>query len=129
VLDSSYSCDRSVADDIAPRVAALSGRYVAIAGSYSCGPPGFPCSGPHLLVFDLRTGQIRHAIDGGGSSSGLLLKRNGSLAYVLGERLVRVDATGTAVLDEGGIDPSSLAASPGRLFWMHGDAPRTAPFN
>jgi hypothetical protein len=33
------------------------------------------------------------------------------------------------VLDEGpGIDASSLAASSTRLYWMHGEAPRTAPF-
>jgi hypothetical protein len=129
VLDSWYSCECSVADDLPPRVAALSGRYVAIASSYSCGPPGFPCAGPDLVVFDLRTGRIRHAVEGGGRSGGVLLKRNGSLAYVLEGRLVRVDAAGAVVLDEGaGIDPGSLAAARGRLYWMHGDTPRTATF-
>jgi hypothetical protein len=128
VLDSWYSCGCSVADDTAPRVAALAGRFVAVAGSYSCGPPGFPCSAPDLYVIDLRSGRTRHVIDGGGTSA-VLVKPNGSIAYLLGSQLIRIDATGTAVLDEGpGIDPKSLAASAGRLYWMNGETPRTAPF-
>jgi hypothetical protein len=132
VVDSWYGCGCSVADDIAPRVAALAGRFVAVAGSYSCGPPGFPCSAPDLYVIDLRSGRARHVIDGGGTSA-VLLKPNGSIAYLLGSQLspqlIRIDATGTAVLDEGpGIDPKSLAASAGRLYWMNGGTPRTAPF-
>ncbi len=125
-----YSCDCSVGDSSQPQTW-LTGRFAAV-NSYSCSPISiFPeCSG-RLRVYDLRTGgKARHAIDTGGPVSAPLLKRNGSLALLIDGRLIRMDATGTAVLDEGpGIDLDSLAASRNRLYWMRGDAPHTAPFN
>jgi hypothetical protein len=87
-----------------------------------------PCTG-RLRVIDVRSGRARHTADTGGSLSALLVKRNGSVAFLLGERLMRIDSSGAAVLDEGpGIDPLSLAASRNRLYWMRGGAPQSAPF-
>jgi hypothetical protein len=125
-----YSCGCSVGDASQPQ-AWLTGRFVAV-NTYSCSPISLvPECGGRLRVYDLRRGgKARHEIDTGGPVSAPLLKRNGSIALLVGGRLIRVDTTGTAVLDEGpGIDADSLAASRNRLYWMRGDAPQTAPFN
>jgi hypothetical protein len=128
VLDSWYDCGCSIGDE-QPSQVWLSGRYAAL-NRWSCSPidPMAPCSG-RLRVIDVRSGRARHTADTGGSLSALLVKRNGSVAFLLGERLMRIDSSGAAVLDEGpGIDPLSLAASRNRLYWMRGGAPQSAPF-
>jgi hypothetical protein len=80
-------------------------------------------------VVDLRSGRALHTADTAAPLSALLVKPNGSVAFLLGEHLIRLDSTGSAVLDEGpGIDPDSLAASANRLYWMRDGATQTAPF-
>jgi hypothetical protein len=128
LLHTWYNCSCSTGDEPDPDVG-LAGRYAAV-NNWSCPPPGAPgtCVG-RLRVIDLRSGRVRHAADTGAPLSALLVKPNGSVAFLLGERLIRIDSTGTATLDEGpGIDPASLAASSNRLYWMRGGAPQTAPF-
>jgi hypothetical protein len=56
-----------------------------------------------------------------------VIKPNGSVVYLLGQRLIRIDSRGSAVLDEGpGIDFASLAFNATRVYWLHDNAPRTA---
>jgi hypothetical protein len=125
VLASWFSCDCSIADESAPQVW-LAGRHVAV-NEYSCSPidPMAPCTGA-MRVFDLRTGRVRHSAETGGFID-LVLKPNGSVAYVLGQRLFRIDSRGSALLDEGpGIDSGSLAVNRTRVYWLHDNMPRTA---
>jgi hypothetical protein len=126
-LASWFSCGCSIGDDPEPQVW-LAGRHVAV-NQYSCSPidPMSPCVGS-LKVVDLRSGRVRYSADTG-SLGGLVIKRNGSVAYVLGQRLIRIDSTGSTVLDEGpGIDGDSLAANPTRVYWMSDGVPKTASF-
>ena len=126
-LASWFNCGCSIADDPEPQVW-LAGRHAAV-NQYSCSPidPMAPCSG-RLSVFDLRTGRVRYSAETS-SLSGLVIKPNGSVAYVLGQRLIRIESSGSTVLDEGaGIDGDSLAANRTRLYWMRGGVPKSAPF-
>ena len=62
-----------------------------------------------------------------GASIGLAIKPNGSVGYVLGQQLFRIDSRGSALLDEGaGIDSASLAVNRTRLYWLHDNVPRSA---
>jgi hypothetical protein len=94
-----FSCGCSIADDPDPQVW-LAGRHVAV-NQYSCSPidPMAPCTGT-LRVFDLRSGRVRHSAETG-ALTGLVIKPNGSVVYLLGRRLIRMDSRGSAVLDEG----------------------------
>jgi hypothetical protein len=79
-----------------------SGRRTSLAGWFSCGA---------------ETGAL----------IGLVIKPNGSVVYLPGQRLIRIDPRGSTVLDEGpGIDPASLAVNRTRVYWLHDNAPRTA---
>lgn len=126
VLARWYNCGCSIGDQEAPQVW-LAGRHVAV-NQYSCSPidPMAPCQG-ELDVFDLRTGRVRYRADTGGFI-GLVIKPNGSVGYVRGPQLFRIDSRGSALLDEGpGIDSNSLAVNRTRLYWLHDNLPRTAP--
>jgi hypothetical protein len=125
VLASWYSCDCSIGDEIAPQVW-LAGRHVAV-NRYSCSPidPMSPCTGT-MEVTDLRTGRVRYSADAGGFI-GLVIKPNGSVAFVLGQQLIRIDTRGTALLDQGpGIDSGSLAVNRTRVYWLHDNIPQSA---
>jgi hypothetical protein len=103
-----------------------SGRRTGLASWFSCS-----CSigdDPEPQVW-LAGRHVRYSADTG-SLGGLVIKRNGSVAYVLGQRLIRIDSTGSTVLDEGpGMDGDSLAANPTRLYWMRDGVPKTASFH
>lgn len=123
VLARWFSCECSIADEPDPQVW-LAGRHVAV-NSYFCPPDASPCRGD-LEVFDLRTGRSRYgaATD---SLIDLVIKPNGSVAYLRGPQLFRIDSRGSALLDEGpGIDGGSLAVNRTRVYWLHDDLPRTA---
>jgi hypothetical protein len=125
VLAAWFSCGCSIGDAPDPQLW-LRGRFAAV-NQYSCSPidPMQPCTGS-LEVVDLRSGRVRHRADTG-SLANLLLTRRGSVAYVLGQRLLRIDSRGAAVLADGpGIDAGSLAAAPGRLYWMQDGLARSA---
>jgi hypothetical protein len=130
LLTSWFNCDCSMGDD-SPPTTWLTGRFVALR-YVSCPPAGIPavpptCAGS-FKVIDIRTGKTTHAVDD--APSDLVLKRNGSVAYVIGSRVVRVDVSGVKVVDEGpGIEPDSLAANGRLLYWTRGGVARSAPFN
>jgi hypothetical protein len=116
-------CECSIADEPAPQVW-LAGRHVAV-NSYFCPPDQSPCSGG-MAVVDLRTGRVRHRAKTGALIA-LVIKPNGSVAYVLGPQVIRIAPRGSALLDEGpGIDDGSLAVNRTRLYWLRNNQPQTA---
>jgi hypothetical protein len=69
---------------------------------------------------------VRYSADTGALID-LVIKPNGSVAFVLGAQLIRIDSRGRALLDEGpGIDSVSLAVNRTRLHWLHDNVPQTA---
>jgi hypothetical protein len=87
--------------------------------------PMSPCRGT-MEVTDLRTGRVRYSADAGGFI-GLVIKPNGSVAFVLGQQLIRIDTRGTALLDQGaGIDSGSLAVNRTRVYWLNDNIPQSA---
>lgn len=126
LLYSWYNCGCSTGDEAPPNVW-LTGHYVAVSQA-SCVPLSLPatCAG-RLRVVNLRTGHTTHRA--ARSPSGLLLKPNGSVAYVA-DHLVRADHNGVTVLDSSpGIDPNSLATDGHHLYWRRDGYPQVAPFN
>jgi hypothetical protein len=125
LLTTWFNCGCSMGDD-APPTTWLTGRFVAIAFQ-SCPPPavGGACTGS-LQVKDIRTGKTTHS---GGYPSDLVLRRDGSVAYVSGDQVIKKDLNGTKVVDQGPrIEPNSLAANASRLYWIRDGVPRSAPF-
>jgi hypothetical protein len=123
VLARWFSCECSIADEPDPQVW-LAGRHVAV-NQYFCPPDASPCRGS-LRVFDLRTGRGTYGAVTGALVD-LVIKPNGSIGYLLGRQLYRIDSRGSALLDEGpGIDGGSLAVNRTRLYWLHDNLPRTA---
>lgn len=123
VLARWFNCECSIADEPAPQVW-LAGRHVAVNSSF-CPPDQSPCSGG-MAVFDLRTGRVRYSAETGALID-LVMKPNGSIGYLLGQQLYRIDSRGTALLDEGsGIDGGSLAVNRTRLYWLRDNLPQTA---
>ena len=123
-----FSCECSIADETQPDTW-LTGRQVAVH-DHGCSPiEAMNCFG-RLTTIDLRSRKVRHRINTGGSLGDLLLKANGSLAYLSGGALTKVDTTGSTVVDPGpGVDPGSIAANRGRLYWSNGGVARFAPFH
>lgn len=127
LLATYFSCDCSTGDE-QPPTTWLTGRFAAVTKS-SCPPPGLPdpCVGS-LRVVDVRTGKTIHAASS--APSELLLKRNGSIAYVIGNKVVAYDGDGVRTVDEGpGLEPDSLAANGRLLYWTRGGVARSAPFD
>jgi hypothetical protein len=123
VLARWFSCECSIADEPDPQVW-LAGRHVAV-NQYFCPPDASPCRGS-LRVFDLRTGRGTYGAVTGALID-LVIKPNGSIGYLLGRQLYRIDSRGSALLDEGpGIDGGSLAVNRTRLYWLRDNLPRTA---
>ena len=106
VLARWFSCECSIADEPDPQVW-LAGRHVAV-NQYFCPPDASPCRGT-LRVFDLRTGGALYGA-ATGTLIDLVIKPNGSIGYLVGRQLYRIDTRGPTLLDEGpGIDGGSLA--------------------
>ena len=123
VLARWFSCECSIADEPDPQVW-LAGRHVAV-NQYFCPPDASPCRGT-LRVFDLRSGRALYGAVTGALID-LVIKPNGSIGYLLGRQLYRIDSRGPTLLDEGpGIDGGSLAVNRTRLYWLHDNVPRTA---
>ena len=123
VLARWFDCGCSIADEPAPQVW-LAARQVAV-NEYFCPPDASPCSGT-LRVFGLRTGRALYSA-ATGTLIDLVIKPNGSIGYLLGQQLYRIDSRGPLLLDEGpGIDGGSLAVNRTRLYWLHDNLPRTA---
>jgi hypothetical protein len=99
-----------------------SGRRTSLAGWFSCGCSIADDPEPQVWL----SGRVRHSAETG-ALIGLGIKPNGSVVYLLGQRLIRIYPRGRTVLDEGpGIDPASLAVNRTRVYWLHDNAPRTA---
>ena len=123
VLARWFNCGCSIADEPAPQVW-LAGRHVAV-NSYFCPPDQSPCTGA-MAVVDLRTGRVRYSAETGALID-LVIKPNGSIGYLLGRQLYRIDSRGSALLDEGpGIDGGSLAVNRTRLYWLRDNQPHTS---
>lgn len=121
---------------------ALSGHFVAFARDDRCGA----CSGffTHVIVKSLFSGRdlYREAApadqeEGDGGVTALVVKRNGSVAWLARDftggdeetQVVARDGDGRRLLDRGpGIAPGSLALSENRatIYWLHDGAPRSA---
>jgi hypothetical protein len=113
---------------------ALSGRFVA----YQYLDCREDCSRSEVRVLDLKTGAKRKspkAGTGSGGITGLVVKRNGSAAWIreVGRSYGEVHtftASGESVLDSGaGIEPFSLALAGSRLYWTKDGLAATALFD
>lgn len=107
--------------------------YSARGSSSQCTKyqPGAPeCFYAYVASFDLRTGARKAITDGFALSP--VLSTKGWFAWVsapdpLGSRtVIGVDGTGGRTLDEGGIDPASLAFAGSRLGWRRDGAAQSA---
>ncbi len=100
-----------------------------------------------VVVRDLRSGRILHRVPTGvpakpqrhgetgiGRTTGLVVKNDGAVAWIVstaeelgGYQVHAVDNSGSRVLASGeNIDPSSLALVGSRLYWMQGGVPASA---
>jgi hypothetical protein len=128
-LHSWFNCDCSASDDSAPRVW-LTGRYVAINWE-TCDDIDPEDCRAFMKVVDARSGRVRHRYDSDVIDE-LILKRNGSVAFTAGVQLIRIDTTGTTVLDDGGIFvfvPQDLSTNGSTLYWTTNGQARSAPFH
>jgi hypothetical protein len=99
VIGGWFSCGCSIAGEQPPDVR-LTGRRVAVH-DHGCSPiDAMSCLG-RLTVTDLRTRRVRHSTSTGGSLGDILLKANGSVAYLSGGRITKADRSGTTVVDPG----------------------------
>src|SRR3954451_16302211 len=102
------SCDCSVSDEPTPKLW-LNGEAVAV-NRYGCPPPGLEgdCAGT-VTSFDLRQRVKRHGEDvPKGFVAQLVLKPNGSFAYIADDTVRKADSAGTAQIDPGpGIENGS----------------------
>ena len=122
ILDSWLAC--ACPETQPPPDVWLAGRHVAVRRTLC--PPGGACVAS-LRVTDLRYGQIRHELYTTDNLGAIVLKPNGSHAYIQGGRLIRADGRGIAMIDPGpGIH--SLATSRGRLYWTKQQTPHVVSF-
>lgn len=100
-----------------------------------------------IVARNLSNGRVIHKVPtaeapgpkiaGGGLATGLVVKNDGSVAWIVqtkGEPAVyevhAVDRTGSRLLASGGdIDPSSLALAGSMLYWTQGGRPASAVLN
>jgi hypothetical protein len=122
-----------------PGIPVLAGRYVA----YSTSGSGIGDESDRIYVYDLRVGR-RFLVVGSNFIRGVVLKRNGSVAWVEGSTVDPGDnqptvyqirkfsneaRQGVELVDRAAdIDPNSLTLSADRtaIGWLRGGAPRSA---
>jgi hypothetical protein len=113
--------------------------------AYEWSKPTTPVSQWFVIVRDLRTGRTVHReptgagkgeSDGVGATTALVVKSNGSVAWIVnaegegGPEVHVVDTTGSRLVARGtDIDPTSLALAGSRLYWAQGGKPFSAPLN
>jgi hypothetical protein len=119
------SCDCSVADEPQP-IVWLNGESVAVHKSF-CPPDGSPCTGT-VASFDIRKRVRKYREDvPGGLISDLVLKSNGSFAYIANDTVRKADTAGIGQLDPGpAIEKGSLARAGSTVYWTKAGAPFSA---
>lgn len=116
--------------------AKVAGRYVAFFYFFTGRGPS---DGP-VAVIDMVTGHRTFSERTGYAYGGLVLKANGSVAWIASPpgvvaspqpfEVTRHDSTGTATVASGPeIDRYSLAAGGSWLYWTNARSPRSAPFH
>lgn len=141
LLDSWYSCECSVGDQYGSNVR-VAGRFVALNDADYGSPSDTTDQTGSLRVVDLLDARVLLRYDTGGYVDELAFKRNGSAAFVFNTirnsssrdfdgRLVRVDRTGTEVLDQQAVEEGSLALAPNgtHIYWRTGGQYRGAPID
>jgi hypothetical protein len=119
----------SIADE--PRPTIWLNREAVAANNGFCPPDSSPCTG-RVGSFDVRHHVKRYLEDvPGGVVSQLVLKPNGSFAYIAGDGTVRkADANGIGQLDPGpAIEKGSLALAGSIVYWTKAGAPFSARLN
>jgi hypothetical protein len=119
-------------DEIGPYHFAVGGRFAAFDFS-ECGRTD--CAESFVKVVDVRTGKSRHAPlapPGAGKITDLVVKRNGSVAWIRGfaggaARVERLDSRGHAVLERSpDVGPTSLRLAGSSLHWTSAGTDRSA---
>jgi hypothetical protein len=111
-----------------PRPAIWLNSDAVAANNGFCPPDASPCTG-RVGSFDVRH-RVRKYLEDvpGGVVSELVLKSNGSFAYIAGDGTVRkADAAGIAQLDSGpGVEAGSLARAGSIVYWTKAGQPFSA---
>jgi hypothetical protein len=112
------SCDCSTSDEPQPTI--WLNRETVAANEYGCPPPGAgdECSGI-VASFDVRRRVKRYAeVVPGGIVDNLVLKPNGSFAYIAADTVRKADSAGVGQLDAGpGVEEGSLARAGSIVYW------------
>jgi Ca2+-binding RTX toxin-like protein len=125
---SGYVDSQSFSDADEARPTIWLNKEAVAANHWFCPPDGSPCTG-RVRSFDVRQRKQRYIEDvPGGVISQLVLKSNGSLAYVAGDGTVRkADSNGVGQLDAGpGIEKGSLARAGSIVYWTKAGEPFSA---
>jgi hypothetical protein len=94
---------------------------------FFCPPDGSPCAG-NVASFDVRrrVRKYREEVPGG-TISDLVLKSNGSFAYIANDTVRKADSAGIGQLDPGpAIETGSLARAGSTVYWTKAGAPFSA---
>jgi hypothetical protein len=119
------SCDCSVSDEPTPAV--WLNREALAVDSYSCPPPGLGDCVGDASSFDLRRRVKKHQDTvPQGIVSQLVLKSNGSFAYIAADTVRKADAAGVGELDPGQVEAGSLARAGSIVYWTKAGQPLSA---
>ena len=112
------SCDCSTSDEPQPPI--WLNRETVAANEYGCPPPGGgpECNGI-VASFDIRHRVKKYAeVVPGGIVDDLVLKSNGSFAYIAADTVRKADSAGIGQLDAGpGVEEGSLARAGSIVYW------------
>jgi hypothetical protein len=114
-----------VSDEPTPTI--LVNRESLAVNSYGCPPPGTGDCAGSVASFDLRR-RVRkyHETVPGGVVSQLVLKPNGSFAYIAANAVRKADSAGIGELDPGAVEAGSLARAGSIVYWTKDGAPYSA---
>ena len=120
------SCGCSVSDEPTPKI--WLNREAVAVNRYGCPPPGLEgdCGGT-VASFDLRKRLKRYGEDvPKGFVAQLVLKPNGSFAYIAADTVRKADSAGTGQLDAGPVEAGSLARAGSIVYWTKAGQPFSA---
>ena len=120
------SCGCSISDEPRPRI--WLNRATVALNPYGCPPIGIEgeCAGS-VFSLDLRQ-RVRKYQDSvpKGYVSQLVLRTNGSFAYIADGGVRKADSAGAAELDAGPVEAGSLARAGGIVYWTKAGQPFSA---